>query len=55
MAIAAETPFGAAFGPPGILLSLPVAVVAGVVVRELWLGHLEAQEEPESEGPCNRR
>ncbi len=49
VAIAAVTLLGAAFGLLGALLSLPAAVVAGVLVRELWFRRLETQE-PEAAG-----
>jgi predicted PurR-regulated permease PerM len=49
VAIAAVTLLGAAFGLLGALLSLPAAVVAGVLVRELWFRRLETQE-PEAGG-----
>ena len=49
VAIAAVTLLGTAFGLLGALLSLPAAVVAGVLVRELWFRRLETQE-PEAEG-----
>jgi predicted PurR-regulated permease PerM len=49
VAIAAVTLLGAAFGLLGALLSLPAAVEAGVLVRELWFRRLETQE-PEAAG-----
>ncbi len=49
VAIAAVTLLGAAFGLLGALLALPAAVVAGVLVKELWFRRLEAPE-PEDAG-----
>ena len=53
VAIAAVTLLGAAFGVLGALLALPAAVVAGVLVEELWFRRLEAPE-PEDAGPEDR-
>ncbi len=39
--IAAVAVLGGAFGVMGALLALPMAVVAGVLVEELWFRHLE--------------
>lgn len=41
--IAAVTVLGAAFGILGALLALPVTVVVGVLVKELWFQRIEAE------------
>jgi len=50
VAIAAVTLLGTAFGLLGALLALPAAVVAGILIKELWFRRLEARE-PEDAGP----
>ncbi len=40
--VASVTVAGAAFGIPGSLLAVPAAVVAVVLVEELWVRWLEA-------------
>ena len=43
--IASVTVAGAAFGVLGALLAVPVAVVVGVLVEELWFRRLEGGSE----------
>jgi len=43
--IASVTVAGAAFGVLGALLAVPVAVVVGVLVEELWFRRLEEGSE----------
>lgn len=43
--IVAVAALGTAFGLLGTLLALPITIVAGVLVRELWIRHLEEGSE----------
>lgn len=44
VAIAAATLMGAIFGLLGVMLAIPLTVVAGVLIEELWFRHLEEQD-----------
>lgn len=49
VAIAVVTLLGTFFGLLGAFLAIPIAVVAGVLVKELWFRHLEGDQEEDKE------
>ena len=49
VAIAVVTLMGTVFGLLGAFLAIPLAVVAGVLVRELWFRRLEGDQEEEED------
>jgi predicted PurR-regulated permease PerM len=53
--IATVTAGGAAFGILGALLAVPMVVVAGVLIRELWFRRLEEDPKVPEDGPSQRR
>lgn len=48
--IASVTVLGAAFGILGAVLALPITVVVGVLIKELWFQQIEKQTEKQMEG-----